>query len=258
MIQINFYKYQGTGNDFVIIDDRENVIDLNKDQVAHICNRKFGIGADGLILLRKEEGYDFRMVYYNSDGKESSMCGNGGRCIARFASDIDIISGDTHFIAIDGPHETIIRENKVSLQMSNVVSIECADENYVLNTGSPHYVIFNNDVMALDIIHSAQEIRYNETYKEVGINVNFVQEEKEGEILMRTYERGVEGETLSCGTGVTAAAIAYAEKNNWSDKVMVRTKGGNLNLSFDKEQGMFKNIWLSGPAKFVFKGSFRI
>jgi len=257
-MQINFYKYQGTGNDFVIIDDRGINIDLNEDQVAHICNRKFGIGADGLIFLRTEEGYDFRMVYYNSDGKESSMCGNGGRCIARFANDLNMMSGKTHFIAIDGPHKAIVMEDEVSLQMSNVVSIEYEDENYVLNTGSPHYVIFNDDVMALNIIPSALEVRYNETYKDEGINVNFVQEEKEGEILMRTYERGVEGETLSCGTGVTAAAIAYAEKNNWSDNVLVRTKGGDLNVSFEKDQERFKNIWLSGPAEFVFKGNFKI
>lgn len=258
---INFYKYQGAGNDFVIIDDRDNQFDhTNHQLVKFLCDRRFGIGGDGLMLLRSREGYDFEMVYFNADGNEGSMCGNGGRCIVAFAHDLGVIKDSCYFIAVDGPHEAnLIKEKEwISLKMIPVVSIE-KDKDYFLNTGSPHYVVnVESGLDQFDVVASGKSIRYNDRFKAEGTNVNFVEWNDE-KLKIRTYERGVEDETLACGTGVTAAVLAMHDngivKNNFCD---VKAMGGDLRVTFEKSELGYDNIWLQGPAKFVFKGVINI
>ncbi len=254
---MKFFKYQGTGNDFVMIDQREEQYLTREDvaKIEHLCHRRFGIGADGLILLQNHEGYDFEMVYFNSDGRESSMCGNGGRCIVAFAKQLGIIKEKAHFLAIDGEHEAIIRSDGwVELKMTDVADIEIGTSFFYLNTGSPHYVTFVDDLDDVDVVREGRAVRYNDRFKEAGTNVNFVQTNAEG-ITVATYERGVEDETLSCGTGVTAAAIAqYLKSGNNRTRIPIRVKGGNLEVRFEPENGSFTNIWLCGPATLVFEG----
>lgn len=259
---MKFFKYQGTGNDFVMIDQRETkfITRDDKDLIERLCNRRFGIGADGLILLQNKEGYDFEMIYFNSDGRESSMCGNGGRCIVAFAKQLGIIKDKTHFLAIDGEHDAIVRpDGWVELKMTDVKSVENGTDFYYLNTGSPHYVTFVNDLEQVNVFEHGRAIRYNDRFKAEGTNVNFV-EPNNGGISVATYERGVEDETLSCGTGVTAAAIAYYIKsgNNNITKIPIQVKGGNLEVRFESEGQGFTNIWLCGPAELVFEGSIQI
>ncbi|MES2131824.1 MAG: diaminopimelate epimerase [Bacteroidota bacterium] len=254
-MQLQCYKYQGTGNDFVIIDNREKNISLSIEQIRLLCDRRFGIGADGLMLLELEPGVDFKMVYFNSDGNESSMCGNGGRCITAFAKQLGIIATEAKFLAIDGMHEAKITEDIVSLKMNDVRDIEVGDDYFYLNTGSPHYVKFVKDIETFDVFTEGKKIRYNDRFKGEGTNVNFI-ERKEHELFVRTYERGVENETLSCGTGVTAAALVAGFKGLSTDKknCTIKTLGGNLNVKFEKVlENTFYNIWLEGPAAFVFK-----
>lgn len=254
-----FYKYQGTGNDFIIFDNRTSRIDLSTERIKELCNRRFGIGADGLMLLNRREGYDFEMKYYNSDGRESSMCGNGGRCLVKFAHSVGIHKTKYNFIAIDGPHEATIEDNGwVFLKMQDVNGIKRIFGDYVLNTGSPHYVKSVVDVMHYDVVKNGREIRNSSDFKKEGINVNFV-EAGERSIFVRTYERGVEDETLSCGTGVTASALVNAHNENGFNRVEVKTPGGNLAVEFDKyDDDIFKNIWLCGPAEMVFRGEIDI
>lgn len=262
-MKIQFYKYQGTGNDFIIIDDRREVLkNPSKDLVSFLCDRRFGIGADGLILMQEHETFDFMMVYYNSDGNESSMCGNGGRCIVKFAHDLGLISSSTRFIAIDGPHDAHVLENEnVALKMIDVPEVEKGEDYYFLNTGSPHFVKFlNQGIQEFDLIQNAQNIRYNDRFKEKGTNVNFAQINDEKVLEVRTYERGVEGETLSCGTGVTASALVYNFDQGDLEQFVqeIKTPGGDLKVRFDKKENAYSNIWLEGPAKFVFKGEIAI
>ncbi len=253
---IQFYKYNGTGNDFILIDNRKNQFDgSNTERIKSLCTRHFGIGADGLILLENEAGYDFRMVYYNSDGNESSMCGNGGRCIIQFAHDLEIIDTETTFVAIDGPHKGKVLDGEIALQMQNVESILDNDIRSELNTGSPHYVEFMNEIPEKDFVNRAREIRESETYLKEGINVNFAKISG-NEIHMRTYERGVEDETLACGTGATAVAIAAHKRGLITQNLIpLRVKGGKLTVSFNETNGKYSSIWLTGPAKFVFLGN---
>lgn len=249
-----FVKYQGTGNDFIIIDAREGI--PSGMDVASLCNRHFGIGADGFMYLTRESGFDFGMVYYNSDGKVSSMCGNGGRCIAHFAHSLGIGNmGKLHFLAVDGPHDAIVFDHSVSLQMMDVQSWEIRDANTVItNTGSPHYVHFTEiHPKDRDLLEFAQKIRYGEEFAAVGINVNLVSVESDG-LTMRTYERGVENETLSCGTGVTAAALSHHLLHKTQGPIKVKTPGGILSVSFEYGNEGFKNVWLEGPAEKVFSG----
>ena len=252
----NFYKYQGTGNDFVIIDNRNGSFDkTNVEFIAKLCNRRYGIGADGLILLEDHADYDFKMVYYNADGNESSMCGNGGRCITHFAQFLKIIQNKATFEAIDGVHHALIKGNKVKLQMQDVSELKKYDDAIILDTGSPHYVCMQPIVNALDVNKKGAAIRYNKSFVKEGINVNFVEKINSDEFSVRTYERGVEGETLSCGTGVTATAIAMnyigeTEKN----LITLQTQGGSLSVSFDRFKDSYQNIWLIGPAHQVYKG----
>ena len=232
-MEIQFYKYQGTGNDFVILDNRDKKFDgLTKNQIEFLCDRRFGIGADGLMLLNSHPNYDFEMKYYNSDGKESSMCGNGGRCLTKFAHDIGIILSDYKFIAIDGEHEASINtDGTVALKMKDVNNVKYDHGNFILNTGSPHFVTLTNDVMHLDVFKKGRDIRYSDAFRGEGINVNFVQQTEEPDkIIVRTYERGVEDETYSCGTGVTASALVCYHNDNGFNRVEVQTKGGQLSV----------------------------
>ncbi len=253
---VTFYKYQGTGNDFIIMDNRDGRIELTEAQVNHLCDRRFGIGADGLMLLNTLSGYDFGMKYYNADGREGSMCGNGGRCLTRFAYDMGIHKNLYHFVAVDGEHEASQGDNGwINLKMKDVSCIEDHHGDSVLDTGSPHFVKTVGDVMKMNIYEEGREIRYSKEFAEKGINVNFVESTDKG-IIVRTYERGVEDETYSCGTGVTASALVFAHNDNGFNRVEVQTKGGHLAVEFDKTgEESFQNIWLCGPAEFVFKGT---
>ena len=260
-MKIPFAKYQGTGNDFVVIDNRDKKYDgLTQKQIEFLCDRRFGIGADGLMLLNPHPHYDFEMKYYNADGRESSMCGNGGRCLTKFASDVGLVLSDYKFIAIDGEHEASINlDGTVALKMNDVNDVQYNHGNYVLNTGSPHFVAMTNDVMHLDVFKKGREIRYSEEFKNEGINVNFVQQTEEADkIIVRTYERGVEDETYSCGTGVTASALVCSHNDNGFNRVEVQTKGGELSVEYDKIGDSYKNIWLNGPATKVFEGTIDI
>jgi diaminopimelate epimerase len=259
-MQLKFYKYQGTGNDFVIVDNFQGNVDLSNEQIAHICDRKFGIGADGLMLLEKSNKYDFEMKYYNADGNLGSMCGNGGRCIVKFAHDINLIDEHAMFLAVDGIHEASIDKGGiVSLEMNDVDALIKIDNSTCeLNTGSPHYVSFVNDISAMDVFKSGREIRYNDAYRNDGINVNFVAIDGE-HLKIRTYERGVENETLSCGTGVTAAAIAAFNLGLIKSKlVTVKAMGGNLTVAFECNEDKFTNVVLSGPANKAFEGTIEL
>ena len=260
-MKIHFYKYQGTGNDFVILDNRKGEYNnLTTLQVNHICDRRFGIGADGLMLLNTKEGYDFEMKYYNADGRESSMCGNGGRCLVKFAYHMGIRKDTYHFIAVDGKHEAEIdTDGKVSLKMQDVNTIKEYHGDFILDTGSPHYVKLVTEVMEHDVFKEGREIRYSNAFAKEGINVNFVEQTSEHEIIVRTYERGVEDETWSCGTGVTAAALACYHNENGYNDVTVQTKGGKLVVEYDRiDDEKYINIFLCGPAEKVFEGDLDI
>lgn len=250
---MEFYKYQGTGNDFVMIDNRSGEWDhLEISDIVKLCDRRFGIGADGLIKINIAEGYDFEVDYYNSDGSKS-FCGNGARCSVAFAFFLDLFEGSCRFLAIDGPHEAEIHNGIIKLKMSDVEMISMDGEDSVLDTGSPHYVKYVEDLIRYDVFAEGKSIRNSENYKEKGINVNFVEKNGQDGIFVRTYERGVEDETYSCGTGVTAAALTFMQKNNLIS-VPVKTLGGNLAVHAEKNGSSFRNIWLEGPAKQVFKG----
>ena len=256
-----FYKYQGTGNDFLLVDNFNNPsLELSTRQIKNICNRHFGVGADGLIFLNKKEGVDFEMKYYNSDGKESSMCGNGGRCIVKFAYKQGIHKDVYHFAAIDGQHEAEIDlDGTVSLKMKDVAKVEDHAGHIIIDTGSPHFVKFANNVQEIDVVSTGRDIRFGHEFAKEGINVNFVEVINNDTILVRTYERGVEDETLSCGTGVTAAALLSAHNDFGFNTVEVKTIGGNLSVEFDRiDDQHFENIWLCGPAEFVFKGEIEV
>lgn len=255
---MKFYKYQGTGNDFVMIDNRDNSFPKNDNsRIVHLCDRRFGIGADGLILLEDASQADFRMVYYNSDGRESSMCGNGGRCIVAFAQNLGIIGNQTTFIATDGLHFARIEGDVISLQMKDVYEVKVSDKYVFLDTGSPHHVEFVEDLQNFDVLTQGAKIRYSELYGASGSNVNFVEQTRENSFAIRTYERGVEGETLSCGTGATAVAIAMFELGKASSsEVDIEVQGGRLKVSFHKSDH-YHSVFLKGPAEFVFEGDFK-
>ncbi|MDG1729059.1 MAG: diaminopimelate epimerase [Algibacter sp.] len=256
-MQQTFYKYQGTGNDFVMIDNRQQIFDKNDTKrIAFLCDRRFGIGADGLILLENHPEYDFKMVYYNADGNESSMCGNGGRCLVAFAKQLGVIKDKAIFEAIDGLHHATIANGTVKLQMQDVDVVEAYKNHIFLNTGSPHHVQFENDIEDFDIKAKGANIRYGAPYNEAGTNVNFVKKQTDEAFRVRTYERGVEDETLSCGTGVTAVAIAmYYMGETEKNHVTLNVEGGKLEVCFNVENNIYKNVWLIGPATFVYKGS---
>ena len=259
-MKIHFYKYQGAGNDFVMIDDRNHSFAQEPQLIKQICDRHFGIGADGLILLQNDEKSDFKMVYFNSDGNASSMCGNGGRCIVKFAEELGIIKNQTKFNAIDGIHKALVKNNLVELKMVNVSEVQQFENHFYLNTGSPHHVEFVEDLNEIDVKNYGNKIRFGAPYFEQGTNVNFVQALNDKSLLIRTYERGVEDETLACGTGITAAAIAGFESGKLnSNEINIGAKGGNLQVKFEKnESGGYENIWLTGPAEKVFEGEIEL
>lgn len=260
---IDFYKFHGTGNDFILIDNRTDIFSATTDQIAALCHRRFGIGADGLMLLNSSKSYAFEMKYYNSDGREASMCGNGGRCIVALAEMLGIVKQQVEFIAPDGLHHAKVVSRYaniwvVNLQMADVNAIHKVKRDYTLNTGSPHFVRFVNDVSDYEVFDEGRSIRYFEDYSREGINVNFVSNLGDG-IFVRTYERGVEDETLSCGTGVTAASLAWAKTMDLSRGIVnVHTLGGDLKVAFELADGVYSKVRLEGPAQFVYKGSIEL
>ena len=261
-MKVVFQKYQGTGNDFIILDNRDNkYASLTNDQIRRLCDRRLGIGADGLMFFNEKKGYDFEMKYHNADGRESSMCGNGGRCIVKYAYQLGIHPSEYKFIAADGEHiAEIDTDGTVSLKMQDVNQVSKFHGDYLLNTGSPHYVKMVNDVMNTDVCKKGRDIRYSKDFEKEGINVNFVEQlPDEEKILVRTYERGVEDETFSCGTGVTAAAIVCYHNENGFNEVQVKTLGGTLTVEFDRiNDTHYSNIWLCGPADKVFEGAIEL
>ena len=259
-MKLNFYKYQGTGNDFVLIDNR--LMDFPKDNtdlIAQLCDRRFGIGSDGFILLEPSDISDFKMVYYNSDGNESSMCGNGGRCIVAFAKKMKIIGNKTTFDAVDGLHEATIHKGIVSLGMTDIETLNTYQNHTFIDTGSPHHVEFRKNVDDIDVKVEGAHIRKGAPYFEAGSNVNFATQKDGNSFKVRTYERGVEDETLACGTGVTAVALAaHCNKLTESNKINLEVLGGNLEVSFKVSKGIYTEVYLTGPAEFVFKGTIEI
>ncbi|MCF8715774.1 diaminopimelate epimerase [Joostella atrarenae] len=258
-MELNFYKYQGTGNDFVMVDNRQGIFPKNDTKLVNfLCDRKFGVGADGLILLEDDDATDFKMVYYNADGNESSMCGNGGRCLVAFANFLNVVKEVCTFIAVDGLHSASIKDGIVSLAMQDVAEIATFEGYTFLNTGSPHHVQLVENLAALDVKSNGAKLRYGK-YGSTGSNINFVSKEGDAAFAVRTYERGVEDETLSCGTGVTAVALAmHANGQTKENKVALTTPGGTLNVSFEKNGVGYKNIHLVGPATQVFSGLIKI
>ncbi|HJS01729.1 MAG TPA: diaminopimelate epimerase [Flavobacterium sp.] len=260
-MQIQFYKYQGTGNDFVMIDNRANFFPKEDTKlIERLCDRRFGIGADGLILLENDAETDFKMVYYNSDGNQSTMCGNGGRCLVAFAKQLDVIGNTTSFNAIDGLHHaTVDNDGIVSLQMIDVDGINIHSDYSFLNTGSPHHVQLVEDLESYNVKDNGAAIRYGDLYGKAGSNINFVKKIDDSTFALRTYERGVEDETLACGTGATAAAIAMNAigETNLTD-INMNVEGGKLSVSFKKDGNKYVDVFLNGPAKFVFEGVIEI
>jgi diaminopimelate epimerase len=255
---VEFYKYHGAGNDFIMIDCRKSEESFfSIEIVKFLCDRHLGIGADGLILLLSDQKTDFRMKYFNSDGQEGTMCGNGGRCITLFAADLSIIKGKTEFSGIDGNHlAEIISPGIIKLEMIDVREVKELNDGYLVNTGSPHFVTFRNSIAEIDVFSEGREIRHQPRFENGGPNVNFVEKLSEDTFRMRTFERGVENETLACGTGAVASAISShfrqkTDKNSYT----IYAPGGTLCVSFTvQNDNTYSNIWLQGPAKFVFKG----
>ncbi|MHB8260527.1 MAG: diaminopimelate epimerase [Bacteroidia bacterium] len=258
-MNLHFFKYQGCGNDFIIFDNRSKEINLSTQQINKLCNRHFGIGADGLMLLENQKGYDFKMIYYNGDGNESSMCGNGGRCITAFAQRLHLIKDNAHFMAIDGGHTSYIENKIISLKMNDVSKIEKHEDYYFVDTGSPHVVKWVENINEYNVFEEGRKIRYSEPFNSKGgTNVNFIQH-KDDTLLIRTYERGVENETLACGTGVTAAALveAMVNKSSHTNYCDVIALGGDLTVTYHKHNdNSFTDIWLKGAADFVFEGDY--
>jgi len=257
-VKIDFYKYHGHGNDFILFDNRAGRINFTTDQIRKLCHRRFGIGSDGIILIENHEECDYEMVFYNPDGSQS-FCGNGSRCALHLAKELSIINREARFLAIDGFHDGIIDENGSSIRMNDVQEIEIGDNYYYLNTGSPHYVKFIPSLENIDVIAEGIKIRYNDRFKEVGTNVNFV-ELGEGKVKSRVYERGVENETYSSGTGTTAVAISsFLQQNSLGEKIAVETKGGTINVTFKfVGNNRFTDIWLIGRTSSVYTGRIQL
>ena len=258
---IHFQKYQGTGNDFVMLDNLTGQYnDLSIAQIVQICDRRFGVGADGLIKINTHNSLDFEIDYYNSDGSKS-FCGNGARCSVAFAKSLGIDVTNTRFLAIDGQHSAQMKDETITLDMLSVNAVIQDDNSFELNTGSPHYVRFVRDFGNENIVTEGRQIRYSEPYKKDGINVNLVEVLGVNSIKIATYERGVEDETLSCGTGATACAlvVGFTENRIGKNEIAVQVKGGDLKVDYEYlGKGSFTNIKLIGPAEFVFKGEINV
>ncbi|RAW03387.1 diaminopimelate epimerase [Pseudochryseolinea flava] len=259
-MKIHFYKYQATGNDFVIIDNRVSRLVFTKSQIEQICDRKFGVGADGLMLIERHPSLNFKLEYFNSDGSQS-LCGNGSRAAVHFAATLGIVNGKSTFEAFDGPHDAQLNGEIVSIKMNNVREVKSIGDDFFINTGSPHYIRFVQDLKNYPVFEEGRKIRNSETFKPGGTNVNFLEILPNNVLFVRTYERGVEDETLSCGTGVTAAALAASLKGLTSP-ISIKALGGDLSIEFKKPKSsgdnghsvMFEDIFLVGPAKMVFEG----
>ncbi|AUC83789.1 diaminopimelate epimerase [Polaribacter sp. ALD11] len=256
-MNLNFYKYEGTGNDFVMIDNRTKIFPKeNLKVISHLCDRHFGIGADGVILIENDTEFDFKMIYFNADGSET-FCGNGGRCTVAFAKQLGIIKNNTHFIAVDGPHFSEIENCNVSLKMIDVAEVQVNEHSVFAYTGTQHHVELVDSLDDYPVYKNGKKIR--DSYSEPGSNVNFVEQINKDTFRVRTYEKGVENETLACGTGVTAVAIAMHKTNKTkSNLILLPVEGGHLEVSFTEENGVYKNVFLKGPATFVFKGEIQI
>ena len=259
-MQLDFYKYEGTGNDFVIIDNRELTFQKNdKTLIQNICNRKKGVGADGLILLENHDELDFSMIYFNADGSESGFCGNGSRCITHLSNNLNIINDNAKFNAIDGIHESKITNGRISVKMNDVLKSEIFKYNdkystTFVDTGSPHLIRIYENIDSIDIVKEARELKLIYSEYTDGLNINFCQI-SDSKIKLRTYERGVEDETLSCGTGAVASAVFLKDSDLVSnDKIEILMKGGLLCVELNKEKNLFSDIWLSGEVNMVFKG----
>lgn len=253
-MKIHFHKYQATGNDFVLIDNRTGAYSFTTAQIQKICDRRFGVGADGLILIEKDPTFDFNLNYYNSDGSQS-LCGNGGRAGVVMAASLGLLNNKTTFNAYDGAHEAeLLPTGIVRLKMNPVTEVKKMGTDYFINTGSPHHLSFVTDLKKYPVFEEGQKIRYSKGYEPNGSNVNFIELGSNNTISVRTYERGVEDETFSCGTGVTAAALA-ASYHGYKSPVQVNVQGGALSVEFKTGQaGIFDEIFLIGPAKMVFAG----
>lgn len=265
MTKVHFYKYQATGNDFVVIDNRAGNLSFSKEQVVRLCHRKFGVGADGLMLIEKHPSLSFNLEYFNSDGTQS-LCGNGSRAAVHFASQLGLVNGKATFNAFDGEHSAeLLPSGIIRLMMNPVKEVKKVGDDYFIHTGSPHYIKFVSDIDNYPVFEEGRKIRYSEVFKPGGTNVNFVALQNDNTIFVRTYERGVENETLSCGTGVTAAALA-ASMEGYSSPVRIKTLGGDLSVEFKSSQsglpigqaGTFHEIFLIGPAKMVFEGDLEL
>jgi diaminopimelate epimerase len=258
-MQIEFHKYQGTGNDFILVDNRRAIFPKKDTKlVKRMCDRRFGIGGDGLILLENDSSADFNMVYYNADGKPGSLCGNGGRCIVSFANYLGIIGSNTRFRAVDGLHDASIEGDNVSLKMNDVADIRQKPQYLFLDTGSPHHVQLVEGLDKVSVQEEGARLRYG-LYGKKGSNINFVEPDSNALFSVRTYERGVEGETLSCGTGVTAVALGMFHLGK-TDKtqVEIKTRGGRLQVNFEPNGTAYRNIYLKGPAIRVFRGTWDV
>lgn len=256
-MKMPFYKYQGTGNDFVMIDNRSKQFPKeNTPAIQKICDRNFGVGADGIILIENDLEFDFKMIYFNADGSQT-FCGNGGRCAVAFAKYLEIISLKTNFTAFDGAHFAKIENEIVSLQMIDVDEVIVKDNSVFANTGTQHHVALVENLETYPVFEMGQKIR--NSYPDPGSNVNFVEQINDNTFQVRTYEKGVENETLACGTGVTAVAIAmHKTKRTTAQVIKLPVMGGNLQVSFDENDGKYTDVFLKGPAEFVFRGEIEI
>lgn len=260
MSNISFEKYQGAGNDFIIIDNRTGHFPKQDAQlISNMCRRRFGIGADGLILIENSTQAHFRMIYFNADGYEGSLCGNGARCAVQFAYRRGICPESVVFEAYDGMHNAEVLGEEVKLKMQDVLRIETmAEEACFLDTGSPHYVQWVKNLPAFPVVEEGRRIRYGEPFGQKGTNVNFIEQKAPGVIAIRTYERGVEDETYACGTGATAAALVAALQG-MAPPIKVEALGGTLTVYFKRQSPeQFTDIYLQGPATFVFSGEYSL
>ncbi|MFM9986609.1 MAG: diaminopimelate epimerase [Flavobacteriales bacterium] len=256
-MKLHFSKYQGTGNDFIVVDNRSGEFKPRVDQIVKLCDRRFGIGSDGLILIEETGFSDFYMNFFNPDGSQS-FCGNGSRCAVRFAQKLGLVGASGEFKAIDTKHDFTSDDEIVSIRMKTVLGIDRENEDFIIHTGSPHYIIYKDGIDGISLVEEARKIRYNDRFKEEGINVNYVEEHSDY-LKVRTYERGVEEETLSCGTGVTAMALSYGYLHAELNAVQIETRGGKLEVTFrNLGNGEFEDVWLKGPANFVYEGELEI
>ena len=240
-----------------MIDNRTKIFPKDEiNKILQISDRHFGIGADGIILIENDDNFDFKMIYFNADGSQT-FCGNGARCAVAFAKYLNIIQQKTTFLAVDGKHFAEIKDDIISLQMINVDDIKVNENSVFMHTGTQHHVEMVKELENYPVFENGKKIR--NSYDFPGSNVNFVQQLNDTTFRVRTYEKGVEDETLACGTGVTAVAIAMHKTNKTkSNSISLPVEGGNLEVSFDENNGVYTNVFLKGPAKFVFKGEIDI